>query len=342
MFQVTIKPSGHQFSAEADDNVLASGLKAGYALPYGCRNGACGSCKGRILRGSVDYGRYQESALSEAEKTTGHALFCQAKPLSDLTIEAHEVSAIKDIPIKTLPCRVQKLEILAPDIMAMHVKLPANERLQYLAGQYIDFLLKDGKRRSFSMANPPHDDELLELHVRRFPGGNFSEHVFTTMKEREILRFQGPLGTFFLREDSDQPIVFLASGTGFAPIKAIVEHAFYKGMKREMILYWGARIKRDLYMAQLAETWAQQRANFLFVPVLSEALPEDGWRGRTGLVHEAVMQDFANLSGHQVYASGAPVMVEAAHRDFIAHRGLNPEEFFSDAFTFSFEPKPLY
>jgi CDP-4-dehydro-6-deoxyglucose reductase len=341
-FQVTIKPSGHQFSAEADDNVLASGLKAGYALPYGCRNGACGSCKGKILQGSVDYGRYQESALSEAEKASGHALFCQAKPLSDLTIEAHEVSAIKDIPIKTLPCRVQRLERLAPDIMALYVRLPANERLQYLAGQYIDFLLKEGKRRSFSMANPPHDDELLQLHVRRFLGGNFSEHVFTTMKERDILRFQGPLGTFFLREDSDKPIIFLASGTGFAPIKAIVEHAFYKGIERDMILYWGARIKRDLYMAQLPEAWAQQRANFLYVPVLSEALPEDDWRGRTGLVHEAVMQDFANLSGHQVYASGAPVMVEAAHRDFIQRRRLPAEEFFSDAFTFSFEPKPLY
>ncbi|MGH8729336.1 MAG: CDP-6-deoxy-delta-3,4-glucoseen reductase [Burkholderiales bacterium] len=342
MFQVRIKPSGHQFSADADDNVLASGLKAGYALPYGCRNGACGSCKGKILEGRVDYGRYQESALSEAEKASGHALFCQARPLSDLVIEAHEVSAIKDIPIKTLPCRVQKLEQLAPDIMAMYVKLPANERLQYLAGQYIDFLLKEGKRRSFSMANAPHDDELLELHVRRFPGGNFSEHVFTTMKERDILRFQGPLGTFFLREDSDKPIVLLASGTGFAPIKAIVEHAFYKDIKREMVLYWGARIKRDLYLAHLPEIWQRAHANFRFVPVLSEALAEDEWTGRTGLVHEAVLHDFESLGGHQVYACGAPIMVEAAHRDFIQQRELPPEEFFSDAFTFSFEPKPLY
>lgn len=341
-FEVTIKPSGHKFSAEPDDNVLASALKAGYALPYGCRNGACGSCKGKIVEGRVDYGRYQDSALSEAEKATGHALFCQATPLSDLVIEAHEVAAIKDIQIKTLPCRVQKILPLAHDIIALYVKLPANERLQYLAGQYIDFLLKDGKRRSFSMANPPHDDALLELHVRRFPGGNFSEHVFTTMKERDILRFQGPLGTFFLREDSDKPIVFLASGTGFAPIKAIVEHAFYKGIAREMVLYWGARVKSDLYLANLPEAWAKAHPNFRFVPVLSEALPEDEWTGRAGLVHEAVLQDFANLSGHQVYASGAPVMVEAAHRDFTAQRALPPEEFFSDAFTFSFEPKPLY
>jgi CDP-4-dehydro-6-deoxyglucose reductase, E3 len=342
MFRVTIKPSSHKFSAEADDNVLASALKAGYALPYGCRNGACGSCKGKILEGRVNYGRYQESALSEAEKALGQALFCQAKPLSDLVIEAHEVAAIKDIPIKTLPCRVQKIVQLASDVMALYVKLPANERMQYLAGQYIDFLLKDGKRRSFSMANPPHDDASLELHVRRFPGGNFSEHVFTTMKERDILRFQGPLGTFFLREDSDKPIVFLASGTGFAPIKAIIEHAFYKGIDREMVLYWGARVRNDLYMAQLPEAWVAANTNFRFVPVLSEALPEDEWRGRTGFVHQAVMEDFASLRGHQVYACGAPAMVEAAHRDFLNQRELPMEEFFSDAFTFSFEPKPFY
>jgi CDP-4-dehydro-6-deoxyglucose reductase len=341
-FEITIKPSGHKFSAEADDNVLAAGLKAGYALPYGCRNGACGSCKGKIIEGRVDYGRYQESALSEEEKASGHALFCQAKPLSDLVIEAHEVAAIKDIQIKTLPCRVQKLTRLAPDIMAIYVRLPANERLQYLAGQYIDFLLKDGKRRSFSMANPPHNDELLELHVRRFPGGNFSEHVFTTMKERDILRFQGPLGTFFLREDSDKPIIFLASGTGFAPIKAIIEHAIYKGITREMHLYWGARVRSDLYLPELPEKWRNELPNFRYFPVLSEALPEDNWQGRTGFAHKAVMEDFPSLSEYQVYACGAPVMVEAAHRDFIAERGLPVEQFFSDSFTFSFEPKKVY
>ena len=241
-------------------------------------------------------------------------------------IECREIGAIKDIKIKTLPCRVQKMEHVAPDVMIIYLKLPANERLQFLAGQYIDILMKDGKRRSFSLANAPHDDELLQLHVRNYRGGTFAEHVFTRMKERDILRFEGPLGTFFLREDSDKPIVFVASGTGFAPVKGILEHVFHikntRGSARKMVLYWGNRTKADLYMANLAESWQREHDNFTFIPVLSEALPADDWNGRNGLVHQAVLQDFSDLSGHQVYACGAPAMVEAAHRDFTSLRGL--------------------
>lgn len=332
MHTVTVQPAGHAFQVEEGEAVLVAALRQGVVLPYGCKNGACGSCKGKILSGSVDYGTHQKKALTDEEKAQGKALFCQAKPLSDLVIEARTVGAAKDIQVKTLPCRVQKMERLADDVMALHLKLPANEKLVFLAGQYIEFLLKEGARRSFSMANAPHDAELLQLHVRHVAGGQFTDHVFGKMKERDILRFEGPLGTFFLREDSDKPIVLVASGTGFAPIKAVVEHMIHKGIARPMTLYWGGRRPKDLYLNALAEGWAAQ-GHLKYAPVISDALPEDNWTGRTGFVHRAVMQDFPDLSGHQVYACGVPIMVDSAKKDFIGQCRLPEDEFYADTFT---------
>jgi len=328
MRKVKVQPSGHEFDVEEGESVLTAALRQHLVLPYGCRNGACGSCKGRIVEGRVDYGVYQKKALTEEEKAQGKALFCQAKPLTELVIEARTIGAARDIPIRMLPCRVQKMERLADDVMALHLRLPANERLQFLAGQYIEFLLKDGSRRSFSMGNAPHDDELIQLHVRHVAGGQFTDHVFGKMKERDILRLEGPLGTFFLREDSAKPIVFVASGTGFAPIKSIIEHALHKGVARPMVLYWGGRRPKDLYMDALARQWPIE-----YIPVVSDALPEDNWTGRAGFVHRAVMRDFPDLSGHQVYACGVPVMVDAAKRDFTRQCKLPEEEFFADSFT---------
>ena len=331
-FSITIKPSGHQFSADENETVLEAALKQSITLPYSCRDGVCGACKGKVVEGTVDYGKYQASTLNAAEKAAGMALFCCAKPKSDLVIECREVSTLNDIPVKLLPTRVHKLVKLADDVMVIYLKLPASERLQFLAGQYIDILQKTGKPRSFSLANAPHNDEFLELHIRNIVGGSFTHHVFTEMKERDILRIKGPLGTFFLREDSDKPIIFVASGTGFAPIKGIIEHALYIGIKRPMHFYWGARKLADLYMLDKAKKW--ESLGIKFTPVLSDALPEDNWKGRTGFVHKAVMEDYADLSGHQVYACGAPVVVEAAHTDYTTQRKLPNEEFFSDAFTF--------
>jgi CDP-4-dehydro-6-deoxyglucose reductase len=332
MHSVTIQPSGQQFQVEDGEAVLAAALRQGLVLPYGCKNGACGTCKGKIVSGTVDFGVYQPKALPDEDKARGKALFCQAKPLSDLVIEARTIGAAKGIEVKMLPCRVQKLERLADDVMALHLKLPANEKLVFLAGQFIEFLLKDGSRRSFSMANAPHDAELLQLHVRHVAGGQFTDHVFGKMKERDILRFEGPLGTFFLREDSAKPLVFVASGTGFAPIKSIIEAAMKNGVTRPMTLYWGARRPKDLYMNALAESWAA-RGLLKYVPVVSEALPEDGWNGRCGFVHRAVMADFPDLSAHQVYACGVPVMVDAARRDFTSACRLPEDEFYADSFT---------
>jgi CDP-4-dehydro-6-deoxyglucose reductase len=328
MRKVKVQPSGHEFDVEAEESVLTAALRQDIVLPYGCRNGACGSCKGKIVAGEVDYGVYQKKALTEEEKAQGKALFCQARPLTDLVIEARTIGAAKDIQVKTLPCRVQKMERLADDVMVLYLKLPANERLQFLAGQYLEFLLRDGSRRSFSMGNAPHDDELVELHVRHVAGGQFTNHVFGKMKERDILRFEGPLGTFFLREDSEKPIVLVASGTGFAPIKSILQRALRKGITRPMTLYWGGRRPKDLYMDALAKQWPIK-----YIPVVSDALPEDQWTGRTGFVHRAVMEDFPDLSGHQVYACGVPVMVDAARRDFTQQCRLPEEEFYADSFT---------
>ena len=328
MHKVTVQPSGHSFEVNEGESVLTAALRQDLVLPYGCRNGACGSCKARIQEGRVDYGVYQRKALTDQDKALGKALLCQARPLTDLVIEARTIGAAKDIPVRTLPCRVQKLERLADDVMLIHLRLPANERLQFLAGQYVEFLLKDGSRRSFSMANAPHDDELIQLHVRHVAGGQFTDHVFGKMKERDILRFEGPLGTFFLREESHKPIVFVASGTGFAPIKSIIEHALRKSIARPMTLYWGGRRPRDLYMDALARQWP-----LTYVPVISDALPEDRWTGRTGFVHRAVMEDFPDLSACQVYACGVPVMVDAARRDFVQQCRLPEDEFYADSFT---------
>jgi len=330
--RITIKPSNHAFETQDDDEtVLEAALREGFVIAYGCRNGACGTCKGKVLDGTVDYGKYQEATLTDAEKAQGYALFCQAKPLTDLVVECREISAVKDIQVRTLPCRVQKMDKLAPDVMRMQLKLPANERLQFLAGQYIDILMRGGMRRSLSLANPPHADEFLELHLRNY-GGPFSDHVFNKMKEKDILRFEGPLGTFFMREESAKPMILLASGTGFAPIKAMIEHALHKGVTRPMTLYWGGRRPADLYLNDLPQGW-QRDHGIKYVPVISDALPEDGWTGRTGFVHRAVMEDFPDMTGYQVYACGAPVVVESAHKDFTSRCRLPEDEFFSDAFT---------
>lgn len=331
--QILIRNTGHRFSVNPDETILQAAIREDLIIPYGCRDGACGSCKGKLIEGSIDYGKYATKALPDEDRAAGMALFCQARPLSDLVIEAREVRKAGDIQIRTLPCRVQKIERPVDDVSILYLKLPANERLQFLPGQYLDVLLKDGTRRSFSMANTPNDDEFLQVHIRHVAGGAFTDHVFGKMKERDILRFEAPLGTFYLREDSDKPIVFVASGTGFAPIKAIIETALAKDIKRPITLYWGGRRPRDLYLQDLAAKWAAERARFRYVPVISDALPEDHWTGRTGFVHRAVMEDFPDLSGYQVYACGVPVMVDAARRDFTAQCKLPEDQFFADSFT---------
>ncbi|AWB33523.1 CDP-6-deoxy-delta-3,4-glucoseen reductase [Orrella marina] len=335
-FQIKIEPSEHQFSATDDQSVLDAALAAGIVLPYSCRSGACSSCKGKVLSGEYDAGNAPEQVLSADELDAGFTLLCQAMPRSDMVIESREVRMASDIQIRKLPVRVVGIEMPSHDVAVLTLQLPAAETFRYYAGQYVDLLLKDGKRRSFSMATPPEGANQLELHVRHMPGGYFTDHVFgagaTKMKEREILRFEGPLGSFFLRQDNDKPIIFLASGTGFAPIKAIIEQMIAQSNPRPAILYWGGRRPRDLYMSDLASSWQEKLPGFRYIPVISDALPEDGWTGRTGFVHQAVLDDFPDLGSHEVYACGNPAMVEAARHSFDA-AGLPEEAFFMDAFT---------
>ena len=336
---VRLEPSGNTFTVAPGETLLEAALRQGIGLPYGCRNGACGACKGVLRAGELEYGEYQDRALHANEKAAGKALTCCTRPLSDIVFQVRELAGAKDLAIRTLPCRVEKIEKPAEDVAILYLKLPTGERLQFLAGQYIDILLKEGKRRSFSLANAPHDDQFLQLHVRKTPGGAFSIYVFDQMKERAILRFEGPLGTFFLREDSDKPIVFVAGGTGFAPIKAIIEHALHHQVDRPMVLYWGVRSLRDLYLADLPQKWQAAHPDFSFIPVLSDPLAEDNWPGRTGFVHQAVLDDFGSLAGYQVYACGAPAMTDIARQTFVEERGLPEDEFYCDAFTPSVDPK---
>lgn len=334
-FQITVQPSGRSFVANADETLLTAGIRQSIGLPYGCKDGACGSCKCKKLSGQVTHSAYQPKALSDDELAAGYVLTCCASANSDVVLESRQVTDESAYPIKKLPVRVSALERASADVMVVTLQLPANDTFKYHAGQYVEFLLRDGSRRSYSMASAPHlqaDKPMMELHIRHMPGGKFTDHVFGGMKEKEILRIEGPYGSFFLREDSDKPIVLLASGTGFAPIKAMLQHMQHQGITRPVTLYWGGRRPADLYQSGWLQAQCAAMPNLRYVPVVSDAQPEDQWTGRTGFVHQAVLQDTPDLSGHQVYACGAPVVVASAQRDYLA-AGLPEEEFFADAFT---------
>lgn len=332
--EVVLEPSGNRYRVEEGETVLGAALKAGLCLPYSCRSGACSVCKGRIVEGRVDHGRPFERALTPEEREGGYALLCSAKPLSDLTVEVDELTGLDVIKASIYPCRVVDIARPAPDVAVLRLRLPPNETFYFRAGQYINMLLPDGAHRSYSVATPPDQVSLthIELHIRHHPGGLFTEHVFSSLAQRDMLRFEGPFGSFFLREPSDKPVILLAGGTGFAPVKAIVEYALQRGVAREFHIYWGGRRRRDLYLADLPHRWAADHRNIRFVPVLSGPDIDPDWTGRTGWVHEAVIRDFPDLSGHEVYACGAPAMIDAARHDFTGTCGLPPEAFHADAF----------
>jgi CDP-4-dehydro-6-deoxyglucose reductase len=300
-------------------------------LPYGCRNGACGACKGKLLDGEIRYRGVELTGITPEERGKGTVLFCQALPASDLVIETRQLIASGFPAVRTLPCRVDRMEKCTDSILRLYLKLPATEPLHFLPGQHIDVILPGGERRSYSLANAPHVMDNLELHVRHYPGGHFSEYAFTSLKEKTLLRIEGPLGTFTLREDSDRPMIMVAGGTGFAPIKSIIEYLLHRRQQREVYLYWGARAARDLYLHDLARQWAANHAHIRYIPVLSEAGRDKSWRGRKGLVHEAVLKDFHDLTKYEVYTCGPPPLVHAVKNTFM-QRGLSPEYIYSDSF----------
>ncbi len=335
-FNVSVLPSGRSFTANEDETLLASAIRQGIGLPYGCKDGACGSCKCKMLEGTVTHGSHQLKALSAEEAASGFILTCRGVAHSDVVLESRQVTDESAFPIRKMPVRVTSMQRISHDVMIIRLQLPASDMMKYHAGQYVEFLLRDGDRRSYSMANAPHtqtETPGLDLHIRHMAGGKFTDHVFGAMKEKEILRIEGPYGSFFLREDSDKPLVLLASGTGFAPLKALIEHMHYKNITRPAVLYWGGRRPADLYMNDWIQAKLAEMPHLRYVPVVSDALPEDNWMGRTGFVHQAVLDDFSDLSGHQVYACGSPVVVESARDAYSALAGLPAEEFFADSFT---------
>lgn len=329
-FQLAIHPGGGHMVVRAGETLLEAGLRAGAALPHECRNGSCGACLCTVLNGDVDHGVFQPAALTPQMRAQGKTLMCCAMPRSDVEIEIDAPTPAPAAPVRSYIGRVVSLERLTDDVMRLRIALPDDQRLHFTAGQYINVVLEDGQRRAFSFANAPHDDAQIELHVRLIPGGRFTTRVFTSMRSGDLLRFEGPLGSFTLRAGA-VPILFVAGATGFAPIKSILEDAFRRGVQRPMHLYWGVRRRSDLYLLDLVQRWQREHANFQATPVLSEPDPADGWSGRTGWVHEAILADHPDLGDYEVYVCGSLNMVDAAVPAFLAG-GLSADACLSDAF----------
>ena len=339
--KVSIQDTEKQFSVDQDESVLEAALYQDVALPYGCQSGGCGACRAKIIAGDIQYD-YDPPGLSAVEKSQGYALLCQAHALTDLVIQIEELPDHHAIQVRNIPVRVERREKLSHDVMGLWLKLPKGEIFEYLPGQYLDILLRDGRRRSFSIANSPgnfRETARLELHLRHVPGGHFTDQVFGDMPERAMLRVEGPLGGFYIREERTSPIVMIAGGTGFAPIKAMLEQLLVKPLSRDVHLYWGVRAERDLYAHAYLTEQAAASDRFHYVPVLSDPEAGDHSEWLRGYVHEAVASDFEDMSELDVYMSGPPVMIEAGKQQFYA-KGLDPENLHFDAFDYAHETWP--
>lgn len=333
-YHVSVPSSGHEFTIEENETVLVAALRQGIGLPYGCRNGACGKCAGDLISGEVTYEEDALKAVAKDLHDKGKTLFCQAMAHSDLKIKVTEITKSQEVDVKILPCRVESMELLTHDIMKIELKLPENERMQFLAGQYLEFILKDGKRRAFSIANAPHDDDLIELHIRHVPDGHFGDYVFSEMKIKALFKIEGPLGSYYLREESNRPIILVGGGTGFAPLKGMLEHAFKIGFDRPIHLFCGVRAVRDLYMDEMVKGWLKQHKNLKYTAVLSRPEEGDNWQGKTGHVADSVVEEYPDLSGYDVYLSGPPAMVKSGMEAFY-EKGLPETQIYSDSFEYS-------
>lgn len=330
-------PERRTFSVRAEESILDAALRVGINLPHSCKGGSCSACRARLLSGSITYPFGRPAGLTAEEEAQGYALLCEARAASNVSVDIREIRPAEDVEIRDLPCRIARKEQLAPDVMALYLQLPAVEHFRFYPGQYLDIMLPGERRRSFSIASPPHDSRPLELHVRRAPGGEFTHRVFSELPEKSLLRIEGPLGQFFYRHPLDGqsvPALLIGGGTGFSPLKSIIRHVLETGLKREMHLYWGARAAPDLYEDARVREWAAAHPQFRYTPVLSHAGRKEGWTGRIGLVHEAAFADYPDLSGIEVYASGPPELIEAIKRDG-APLGLTAERLHFDSFEYA-------
>jgi CDP-4-dehydro-6-deoxyglucose reductase, E3 len=332
-YEVRLVPDGRSFKVRRGQTVLEASLDAGLNLPHSCKSGHCTSCRARLVSGEIEYPRGRPVGISQNESDAGLVLLCQAHARTPLVVEARRIASVADVEIKTLPCRIERLVRLSPDVMQVFLRLPAVERLAFQPGQYLDVLLEDGRRRSFSIASPPHDAELVELHVRYVQGGGFTERLFGSMGAGTLLRIEGPIGQF-VYEHEPGPMLLVAGGTGFAPLKSILRHVLERGQPRDMHLYWGARTPVDLYEEALVLEWLRREPRLRFTGVLSEVDAAQARHHRRGLVHEAVLEDYPALAGLQVYAAGPPAMIEAIRAEFPRH-GLPDEELRFDSFDYA-------
>jgi CDP-4-dehydro-6-deoxyglucose reductase len=336
-FQVTIAGNGKTFVVREGENILVAALRQGVMLPYSCKNGTCGSCKGLLESGDVHYPFHPPLALEKSDLADGYALMCQAEPIEDITIRVREIEAVRDIQVRMLPARVVEKTRLADNVMRLQLKLPAAQRLQFLAGQYVDVLLSGGKRRAFSIASCPSLENEIELHIRHVEGGDFTGYVFDELKERDILRLEGPQGNFFVRNDEpERPMIMMGGGTGFAPLKSMIENLLEQGDRRTIQLYWGARTRAELYLDELPEKWAREHEHIHYRKAISEPGGTEIGADFQGLVHEAVIADHADLSGFDVYMSGPPAMIESAKHEFLRH-GVPEDRLFYDSFEFGLD-----
>ena len=334
-FKITVKTSGRNFTANEDESVLTAALRHGVMLPYSCKNGTCASCKGQLLSGDIHYPFHPPTGLDEGEAEAGQVLLCQAAAKSDLEIAVREIEAVRDIPVRMMPARVIYKEFISPSVVRLFLRLPKSQRLQFLAGQYVDILLPGGKRRSFSIASAPQNQEALELHIRHVDGGGFTGFVFDELQEKGILRLEGPLGTFFVRNDQpERPVLMMGGGTGFAPLKSMVEYMLHKKHHRPIHLFWGALNRSELYLDELASRWAERYSHITYTPVLSEPAKDDAWTGETGFVHEAVLDKYPQLSEYDVYMSGPPIMIDVARHAFL-EAGVLLRRLYYDSFEFA-------
>ena len=335
-FKVSIASSGKSFVVKEGESILTAALKHGVMLPYSCKNGTCGSCKGVVHSGEVHYPFHPPLALERKDLAEGFALMCQAEPIEDLLIEVREIEAVRDIQVRLLPARVIEKSLLASNVVRLRLKLPSAQRLQFLAGQYIDVLLKGGKRRAFSIASCPSLEDEIELHIRHVQGGDFTGFVFDELQARDILRIEGPQGNFFIRNDQEhRPMILMGGGTGFAPLKSMIENLLEQGDRREIYLYWGAQTWEELYLDELAAEWAAEHGHIHYRRAISNSKSpvDEAFRG---LVHEAVVADFPDLSGFDVYMSGPPAMIDAARNAF-AECQLDKQRLFYDSFEFGLD-----